>query len=134
MSDDEERNLWQALRRGERFAWERFFRATWRPAVRFAAPRLGGDRSLAEDVVGESLLALLRDLDRFDPSLGSLGAFLFGILRNRIHSQQRRLHRRSVTPDDAHQPASGDNGANASPVVMQALMDLSVAEREMLLR
>src|SRR6187549_1691592 len=106
MRNDDDRGLWQALLRGETFAWERFFLATWRPAVRFATTRLGGDRGRAEDVVGESLLALLRDLDKFDPDVGSLGAFLFGILRNRLLAEHRRQRRAIVSPSEASQSAS----------------------------
>jgi RNA polymerase sigma factor (sigma-70 family) len=135
MPHDDDRQLWEALQRGERFAWERFFRATWRPAVRFATFHLHGDRSRAEDVCGESLLALLRDLGRYDPRIASLGSFLFGILKNRIQSELRRTRRQATSAPDLGEHASmAVEPEGSSSVVMQALMDLSVTEREMLLR
>src|SRR5487761_2418985 len=50
----------------------------------FAATyRLTGDRSVAEDVVQEVFLTLWNRAERFDPELGSLGAWLGTIGRNR---------------------------------------------------
>ncbi|MFO0980967.1 MAG: RNA polymerase sigma factor [Planctomycetota bacterium] len=131
---NDDRELWEALLRQERFAWERFFRATWRPVVRFAAFKLGGDHGRAEDVAGESFLTFVRDLRHFDPAAGSLGAFLFGILRHRIASEQRRVRRRPVVSGDVDVEPAAPRVASTSVNVMRAMMDLSVMERETLLR
>lgn len=53
-----------------------------------------GNRAIAEDVTQEVFLALIRDAKRFDPSRGSVGAFLVGIARNHLKKrweQDRRL-------------------------------------------
>ena len=56
------------------------------PLYRFCLYRLGGDRHLCEDVVQETLLRAIRDLDRYDPhrSGGQIFGWLTGLARNEI--------------------------------------------------
>ncbi len=56
--------------------------------------RLTGDRGVAEDVVQEVFLTLWNRADRFDPNLGSLGAWLGTIARNRAVDRMRAAARR----------------------------------------
>jgi RNA polymerase sigma-70 factor, ECF subfamily len=48
------------------------------------------DRGRAEDVVQEALLRAWRQLDRLDPSAGSLRPWLFTVTRNLVIDEQRR--------------------------------------------
>ena len=52
-------------------------------AVFASAYRLTSDRGLAEEVVQETFLALWNRAETFDPSVGSLAAWLHTIARNR---------------------------------------------------
>ena len=63
-------------------------------AVFAAASRLTSDRGLAEEVVQETFLALWNRADTFDPSIGSLAAWLHTIARNRTVDRLRAAGRR----------------------------------------
>jgi len=63
-------------------------------AVYAAASRLTSDRQLAEDIVQETFLALWNRAEQFNPSLGSLAAWLLTIARNRTVDRLRAAGRR----------------------------------------
>jgi RNA polymerase sigma-70 factor (ECF subfamily) len=63
-------------------------------AVHGAAFRLTSDRALAEDIVQETFLALWNRAEQFDPSRGSLAAWLLTIARNRTIDRLRATGRR----------------------------------------
>lgn len=63
-------------------------------AVYAAATRLSSDRGLAEDIVQETFLALWDRAEQFEPTLGSLSAWLLTIARNRTVDRLRALGRR----------------------------------------
>lgn len=63
-------------------------------AVHGAAYRLTSDRGLAEDIVQETFLALWNRAEQFDPSRGSLAAWLLTIARNRTVDRMRAAGRR----------------------------------------
>jgi RNA polymerase sigma-70 factor (ECF subfamily) len=80
-------------------------------AVYAAACRLTSDRQVAEEVVQETFLALWNRAELFDPSMGSLAAWMHTIARNRTVDRLRAAGRRpslvSLTPAD------GDEGGEA---------------------
>ena len=57
------------------------------PLYRFCFYRVGRNRHLCEEVVQESLLRALRDLDRYEPERagGNIFPWLTGLARNEIH-------------------------------------------------
>ena len=57
------------------------------PLFRFCFHRVGGNRHLCEEVVQETLLRALRDLDAYDPSRcgNNIFPWLTGLARNEIH-------------------------------------------------
>ena len=65
-------------------------------AVFRVAFRLVGDRHLAEEVLQETYLALWNRAELFDPSVGSLPAWLLTIARNRSLDRLRAIGRRPL--------------------------------------
>jgi RNA polymerase sigma-70 factor (ECF subfamily) len=63
-------------------------------AVFASASRLTSDRGLAEEVVQETFLALWNRAETFDPTVGSLAAWLHTIARNRTVDRLRAAGRR----------------------------------------
>jgi RNA polymerase sigma-70 factor (ECF subfamily) len=63
-------------------------------AVYAAASRLTSDRHIAEEVVQETFLALWNRAELFDPTIGSLAAWLHTIARNRTVDRLRAAGRR----------------------------------------
>ena len=59
-----------------------------------AACRLTSDRGMAEEVVQETFLALWNRAGTFDPTLGSMAAWLHTIARNRTVDRLRAAGRR----------------------------------------
>jgi RNA polymerase sigma-70 factor, ECF subfamily len=66
---------------------EEAFTALYRrrqPSVYRFALQMSGSESVAEDVVQETFMVLMRDAGNFDPARGSLAAYLYGIARNHV--------------------------------------------------
>ena len=81
-------------------------------AVFSAAMRVSRDQSVAEDVVQETFLALWNRAESFDPSRGSLPAWLATIARNRTVDHLRaagRHHRAASFSSLAADPATVDS-------------------------
>jgi RNA polymerase sigma-70 factor (ECF subfamily) len=79
-------------------------------AVFASSSRLTSDRGMAEEVVQETFLALWDRAETFDPSVGSLPAWLHTIARNRTVDRLRAAGRRpNLVPLSA--AASGGAGA-----------------------
>jgi RNA polymerase sigma-70 factor, ECF subfamily len=88
------------VRAGERAALDELYRR-YLPAVwRFACARLHPDEAAARDAVGETFLAALRQIRRFDPAKGSVAAWLLGIARHKV-ADHRRLRIAAELPNDA---------------------------------
>jgi RNA polymerase sigma-70 factor (ECF subfamily) len=91
-----------------------------------------------DDVVQETFLAVLRQGGRFDPSKGSVGAYLYGIAR---HHVIKRLDRQGVTLSEPVEMAADAVAQQDTPletmarertidVVRQAVQSLPPAYRE----
>lgn len=77
------------------------------PVFRFAR-QMGGSAETAEDVTQEVFVALMQTAARFDPSLGSVTTYLYGITRNVVRQRLRRqASRREVelSPSASDAPA-----------------------------
>lgn len=81
-------------------------------AVHAAASRLTSDRQVAEEVVQETFLALWNRAELFDPTAGSLAAWLYTIARNRTVDRLRAAGRRPSLV--ALSPAGVDAQADAA--------------------
>ena len=83
-------------------------------AVFAAASRLTSDRGLAEEVVQETFLALWNRAETFDPTLGSLAAWLYTIARNRTVDRLRAAGRRPPLIPLSSAAATGSSTGGAS--------------------
>lgn len=101
--------LVERARGGEREAFAFLYRRHQAYVYRFARA-MTGSSPLAEDVVQEVFLALMRDLDRYDASRAALRTYLFGIARNLSRYKLRSL-RRLVPLDDTEEPVASEDPA-----------------------
>ena len=90
------------------------------------ALRFFRDRDTAADIVQETMLAVWRRSDQFDPEQGSLGAWMLGIARNRSIDRLRAEARR---PKLVHPAADAAGGPDADPLAW-ASRALVAADRE----
>lgn len=93
-------------------------------AVFAAASRLTSDRQMAEEVVQETFLALWNRAELFDPTVGSLAAWLHTIARNRTVDRLRAAGRRpnliplsSAAGDDERDQVALDRLVGAGTVI-----------------
>ena len=63
------------------------------PAVYRYAVRMTGSPWAAEEVVQEVFLLLIREPQKYEAARGELGAFLFGVARNRVMKHLKRTSR-----------------------------------------
>ncbi|HWS56149.1 MAG TPA: sigma-70 family RNA polymerase sigma factor, partial [Pyrinomonadaceae bacterium] len=68
---------------GDEAAFTSLFRRRQAGVYRFAL-HMSGSEALAEDVVQEVFIVLIRDGRNFDPARGSVAAYLYGIARNHV--------------------------------------------------
>ncbi len=68
---------------GDEDAFTALYRRRQGGVYRFAL-QMSGSEALAEDVVQEVFLVLMRDGRNFDPARGSVAAYLYGITRNHV--------------------------------------------------
>ena len=97
-TEPSDQELVERARRGDREAFGFLYRRHQAHVYRFART-MTGSSPLAEDIVQEVFLALMRDLDRYDASRAALRTYLFGIARNMSRYKLRSL-RRLVPLDD----------------------------------
>lgn len=116
-------------------------------AVHATASRLTADRQIAEEVVQETFLALWNRAELFDQKLGSLGAWLHTIARNRTVDRLRSAGRRpnliplsSAAGADEQDGAALDRLVGSGTVIGGASLglgpegELATAELQRLLR
>ena len=116
-------------------------------AVFAASSRLTSDRQVAEEVVQETFLALWNRAELFDPTVGSLAAWLHTIARNRTVDRLRAAGRRpnliplsSAAGDDEHDAVALDRLVASGTVLGGASVgrgpegELAAAELQSLLR
>ena len=99
---------------GDEEAFVALYRRRQGAVYRFAL-QMSGSQAVAEDVTQEVFMVLMRDGRNFDPSRGSLAAYLYGITRNhvlRVFDRERAfvpigddaddadVHQRLVAHDD----------------------------------
>ncbi len=81
-----------------------------------SAYRLTSDRGLAEEVVQETFLALWNRAETFDPTVGSLAAWLHTIARNRTVDRLRAAGRRpTLVPLSSAASSGSASGGGPEP-------------------
>lgn len=100
-----------------------------RALLRFSAA-MCRSRQSAEDMVHDTFVELMREPSNFDPTLGSVFAYLCGMLRHRISHHYRHERRWVALDDDADDPRAHDD---ASPIDEIARSELTAAFRRAML-
>jgi len=62
----------------------------WRPALHRFALGMTGSPATADDLVQDTFMILMREGGRYDPTRGTVGAYLRGITRHLVHRRLRR--------------------------------------------
>jgi|SRR5208283_1664579 len=120
---ESDHQLFERLRAGREQAFVALYQKRQPALYRFAL-QMSGSASVAEDITQEVFLALLRDECGYDPSRGTLIAYLFGIARKLLLRQYER--RRSDVPVDT----GAEEPGFAEPVdASDLLADLTDRER-----
>lgn len=78
--------------RGDEDAFTQLYRRYQAQIYRFAL-RMTGHAWAAEEIVQDVFMTLIREPRKFDPARGPLGAFLYGIGRNRVMKHLERRPR-----------------------------------------
>jgi len=68
---------------GDEEAFALLYRQLQGGVYRFAL-QMSGNQNIAEEVVQEVFMVLIRDSKRFDPARGALQSFLYGVARNHV--------------------------------------------------
>jgi RNA polymerase sigma-70 factor (ECF subfamily) len=92
---------------GDDGAFTALYRRRQGGVYRFAL-QMSGSEAVAEDVTQEVFLALMRDTGNFDPSRGSLAAYLYGITRNMVLRTFRKERHTVALTDDAEEGDAGE--------------------------
>jgi RNA polymerase sigma-70 factor, ECF subfamily len=91
-NDERDDVLLRRSARGDEEAFALIYRRHQAPLYRFAL-RMTGHPWAAEEIVQEVFMTLIREPKKFDPERGALGAFLYGVARNRIMKHIERTPR-----------------------------------------
>ncbi len=78
--------------RGDEDSFAALYQRHQAPLYRFAL-RMTGNAWAAEEIVQDVFMTLMRDPKKYDVDRGSLGAFLYGVTRNRVMKHVERTPR-----------------------------------------
>jgi RNA polymerase sigma-70 factor (ECF subfamily) len=117
--------LLRLMLEGSEEAFTALYRRRQGGVYRFAL-QMSGSEALAEDVVQEVFMVLMRDGGNFDPTRGSLSAYLYGIARNHVLRAFDR--ERSFVPLETDSEESNDAPHENLVAHFDPLGDLTRAE------
>jgi len=128
--------------KGDEEAFTLLYRRHQAAMYRFAL-RMTGNTWAAEEIVQDVFMTLMRDPKKYDAALGALGAFLYGVARNRVMKHLERLPREipleernedgtgsGIVLQDASTPAAWLEKRERSQQVRAAVLELPVGFRE----
>ncbi|HEY2117618.1 MAG TPA: sigma-70 family RNA polymerase sigma factor [Candidatus Acidoferrum sp.] len=93
---------------GDEDCFTQLYRRHQAALFRFAL-RMTGNAWAAEEIVQDVFMTLVRDPRKYDSGRGTVGAFLYGVARNRIMKHLERA------PRDLQLPENGDDGYAVLP-------------------
>ena len=111
----DEAGLVERLRAGDEAAFATLVRMYQANLLR-VAQTIVGSRAVAEEVVQDTWLAVVRGVDRFE-GRSTFKTWLFHILVNRARTSAGREHRTTPVRDDSLDDSFDSNGAWATPPV-----------------
>jgi RNA polymerase sigma-70 factor (ECF subfamily) len=109
--------LLQSMLAGDEEAFAALYRRRQRAIYRFAF-QMCGSQAVAEDVMQEVFMVLMREGHTFDPARGSLNAFLMGVARNHVLRRLRRERFYVAIEEDSASDVNKKHAAltNAGPL------------------
>jgi RNA polymerase sigma-70 factor (ECF subfamily) len=107
--------------KGDQDAFAELYRRYQAPLYRFAL-RMTGNSWAAEEIVQEVFMTVIREPRKFDPSRGTLGAFLYGVARNRVMKHIER------TPRDLPLVEKTEDGFSADTLASKDMTPVEWAE------
>lgn len=107
--------------KGDELAFTELYRRHQAPLYRFAV-RMTGSSWAAEEIVQDVFVMLVREPKKYDPDRGTLGAFLYGVARNRIMKHLER------SPKDFSLDDSGGFGHERYPQLQEHMTPANWAE------
>jgi len=127
---------------GDEEAFTLLYRRHQAALYRFAL-RMTGSTWAAEEIVQDIFMTLMRDPKKYDAMRGALGAFLYGVARNRVMKHLERLPREipleeknedgtgsGIVLQDASTPAMWAEKRERKLQVRAAVLELPVEFRE----
>jgi len=127
---------------GDEEAFTLLYRRHQAAMFRFAL-RMTGNAWAAEEIVQDVFMILMREPKKYDAERGTLGAFLYGIARNRVMKHLERLPREvsleekngngtgaQIVLQDTSTPATWAEKRERSEQVRTAVLDLPAEFRE----
>ncbi len=121
---DEEKDdvLLRQAAKGDEEAFTVLYRRHQAAIYRFAL-RMTGNAWAAEEIVQDVFMTLMREPKKYDLRRGTLGAFLYGVARNRVMKHIDRL------PREVSLEEKGKNGTGAQMALRDALTPAVWAEK-----
>lgn len=93
LSPEQQLDVGQRLRDGDRSAWAALFECYSVPVWRLTAKLVGPDQAGVADIVQEVFLAAAESARGFDPEHGTLWSWLFGIVHRQVSQYWRKVER-----------------------------------------
>lgn len=128
--------------RGDEEAFTMLYRRHQGALYRFAL-RMTGNAWAAEEIVQDVFMTLVREPKKYDPQRGTLGGFLYGVMRNKVMKHLERSPRElsleekssdgfeaKVPATDAMAPARWAELRERRDMVRSAILQLPVEFRE----
>lgn len=122
---DQERDdvLLRRAGKGDEDAFTLLYRRHQAALYRFAL-RMSGNAWAAEEIVQDVFMTLMRDPKKYDAARGTLGAFLYGVTRNRVLKHLERSPQREVPLEEKN-----ENGTGSGIILMDASTPAIQAEK-----
>jgi len=128
--------------KGDEEAFTLLYRRNQAALYRFVL-RMTGSAWIAEEIVQDVFMTLMREPKKFDASRGALGSYLFGIARNRVMKSRERATRevsleekredgsdRGIVLQDKFTPATWTEQKERLEQVRAAVLELPAQFRE----